>query len=208
MLDLRFWEIKRKVIKHYDKISRIYNALYGYEQKLKINEILKILHINPLDVILDVGCGTGLLFNYTSDSARFIIGVDISLKILKVAKNLIKKDRLNNVFLIRADADFLPFRDEVFDKVFAITLLQNMPDPILTLHEIARVAKNNSEIIVTGLKKFFSKEDFLRILRELGMATSLIDTDEKIKCYIAMCSKRGEYTGKSINNRIENKMVV
>jgi len=74
-----------------------------------------------------------------------------------------------------------------------------MPDPISTLREIARVTRDNSEIVVTGLKKFFSKEDFLKILRGSGMQSSILNTDERIKCYIAVCSKNNSL-GKSINN--------
>jgi len=195
------WEIKRKVIEHYNRLSYIYNALYGYEQRQKINEALKTVHIKSSDTILDAGCGTGLLFSYIANSARLIIGVDISPKVLEVAKNLIKKSGLNTVSLVRADADFLPFKNGVFDKAFAITLLQNMPDPISTLKEIARVTKDDSEIVVTGLKKFFSKEDFLKILRESGMHSFILDTDERIKCYIAVCNKNDNVSGKSINNR-------
>jgi len=193
------WEIKRRVIEYYNKLSCVYNALYGHEQRLKINEALKTIHIKSSDTILDAGCGTGLLFSYIANSAKLIIGVDISPQALEVAKNLIKNAGLSTVSLVRADADFLPFKNEVFDKAFAITLLQNMPDPISTLREIARVTRDNSEIVVTGLKKFFSKEDFLKILRGSGMQSSILNTDERIKCYIAVCSKNNSL-GKSINN--------
>jgi ubiquinone/menaquinone biosynthesis C-methylase UbiE len=190
MESIESWEVKRRVIEYYDKLSRIYDALYGYEQKLKINEALKVIHIKPSDTILDAGCGTGLLFSYIANSARLIIGVDVSIKILKVAKKLIKKFGLSAISLVRADVDFLPFKDRIFDKAFAVTLLQNMPDPILTLKEIARVTKDDAEVVVTGLKKFFSKEDFLKMLVKSGMHPSILNTDERIKCHIAVCSKR------------------
>jgi len=202
------WKIKHDVIRHYDKIARIYNTLYGHEQELKIKEILKILDLGKCDVILDAGCGTGLLFNYIRNSARLIVGVDLSLMTLKIALRYIKEKKINNISLIRADVDFLPFKNEVFDKVFAITLIQNMPNPTLTICELSRVAKDSSSLIITGLKKFFSKNDFSRLLLESNMHYLFIDTDENVKCYLTICSKNKRALNKSINKRIRIKMLV
>lgn len=203
----RYWRLKRRVIQHYDRLSRVYNALYSYEQSLKIEEALRFVNINLSDVILDVGCGTGILFKHISNLAGLIVGVDISSQTLNVAKKTMKEMGLDRISLVRADADFLPFKDGVFDKVFAITLLQNMPNPILTVKEIMRVAKNDAEIILTGLKKFFSKESFLKILEESGMSFYPLNTRENIKCHIAICSKGRLILGKSINNRSEIEMI-
>lgn len=202
------WRIKRSVIRYYDKIARIYNALYGREQKLKFKEVLKVLNVGNSNIILDVGCGTGLLFNHIKNSARLIVGVDLSLMNLKIALRRIKEGKLNNILLIRADADFLPFKNGVFDKVFAITLLQNMPNPTLTIHEILRVARDDSILILTGLKKFFSKDNFSRLLLEACLPHSFINTDENIKCHIAICSKNERALNKSINKGIKIKMLV
>lgn len=203
----QYWRLKRKIIRHYDSLSKVYNVLYGYEQSLKIEEALKFVNIGLSDVILDAGCGTGILFKYIFNSAGLIVGVDISSQTLNVARKTLKEMGLDRISLVRADADFLPFKDGVFDKVFAITLLQNMPNPASTVKEIMRVAKNDAEIILTGLKKFFSKESFLKILEESGMSFHLLNTGENIKCHIAICSRGGEILGKSINSRSKIEMI-
>lgn len=195
------WKIKRETAEYYDRIARVYDALYGYEQSLKIREILKKISINVNDVMLDVGCGTGILFKHIGVLGSMIVGVDISLGALERAKRLIEKERLENVHLIRADADFLPFRDEVFDKVFAITLIQNSPEPQLTLREMMRVAKGSSEIIVTGLKKIYTRDVFMNVLMEAGLQFSLLNVKEDVKCHISICNKSRELPAKSINNR-------
>ncbi|MEM2151323.1 MAG: methyltransferase domain-containing protein [Candidatus Bathyarchaeia archaeon] len=198
------WRIKRKIARHYDRIARIYNALYGYEQNLKIKEILKNVSVKPSDIVLDVGCGTGLLFEHIADVSGLVVGADISIGVLRRARELIKRRKLERVHLVRADADFLPFKNHVFDKVFAITLLQNMPDPQVTLKEMLRVAKGSSEIVLTGLKKAFAKEYFLRILMEAGLPFLILDTEERVKCHIAICRVEANPPppAKNINNRI------
>ncbi|MBS7640676.1 MAG: class I SAM-dependent methyltransferase [Candidatus Bathyarchaeia archaeon] len=182
------WKIKRGVIRHYDRIASIYNELYGHEQSQKIRKALLSLNFNPSEDILDVGCGIGLLLKHMNGLACTFVGVDIARKPLEIAKKLIKSSIVNEAFLIRADADFLPFRDGVFDKVFAITLLQNMPNYISALNEMARVAKDDATIVVTGLKKTFSRKSFSETLKKAGLDFTLLD-DEEIKCYIAFCRK-------------------
>jgi len=82
------------------------------------------------------------------------------------------------VSLIRADVDHLPFRDGVFDRIFALTLLQNLPEPCETIREMVRVAKNKSQIAVTGLKKHFTEERFSGIIERIGGESILIKTRE------------------------------
>lgn len=193
------WRIKRKVIRHYDRIAPLYNALYGYEQNQKIRKALYSLGFKPFETVLDVGCGTGLLFKHIVDPIGAIVGVDIAREPLKIAKNLIRNSRINEIFLIRADADFLPFKSGVFDKVFTITLLQNMPNYLSTLNELSRVAKDDSVIVITGLKKTFSRKSLLETLRRAHLNFLLLDDEEDIKCYIAICYKGT--SSKDINRR-------
>ncbi|MBS7604990.1 MAG: class I SAM-dependent methyltransferase [Candidatus Bathyarchaeia archaeon] len=199
MVSGRSWRIKRKVIWGYNRLAPIYNALYAHEQTQKIKRVLYALDFSPPETILDVGCGTGLLFKHISDSAGMLIGVDIAREPLKIAKKLIKDSGIDRTFLVLADADFLPFKSGVFDKVFAITLLQNMPDPVLTLNEISRVAKEDAAIIITGLKKVFSREFFSELLWKAGFNFTLLEGEDDVKCHIAICCKGDP--AKNINKR-------
>ena len=81
------------------------------------------------------------------------MGVDISRELLLKAKEQASRE---NVFVLQADADHLPFREWFFEVVFAFTVLQNMPKPPETLVEFKRVAKLGGCVVVTGLKKAFS----------------------------------------------------
>jgi ubiquinone/menaquinone biosynthesis C-methylase UbiE len=118
-----------------------------------------------------------------------VLGLDISRKILHEAKKQAKK--FGNVHLVLADADHMPIQSGVFSHVFAITLIQNMPDPEKTLAEIKRVSAENAVLVVTGLKKKFSMEVFEGLLRKIGLSIIEIrDGNERLKCYVAICKKR------------------
>ena len=176
------WGKKRSVMKHYDAVAKIYDLQYGREQRMKMEFALKNLHLKFKSLVLDVGCGTGILFEYLLDKVEILVGIDISKNILKKAKE--KLEGVDNVFLIQADADHLPFPNEVFDAIFAVTLLQNMPSPTVTLKEIGRVAKSGAPILVTGLKKGFRFEDFKIMLKDFLLEK--VWNLEELKDYVAL----------------------
>jgi ubiquinone/menaquinone biosynthesis C-methylase UbiE len=179
------WNKKRDVMQHYDSTAHIYDMLYSEEQDAKIEAAMESIDMRRYSLVLDVGCGTGLLFNYVADKAKTVVGLDISRKILLQAKKRVKN--FPNVHLIWADADNMPLRGGTFDHAFAITLVQNMPDPAKTLKEVKRVAKENAVIVVTGLKKKFSPEVFKELLRSAGLNIVAFG-DERLKCHVAVCT--------------------
>jgi ubiquinone/menaquinone biosynthesis C-methylase UbiE len=183
------WKKKRDVMRHYNQIADAYDSLYEVEQIRKIELALKFVHLSASDLILDVGCGTGILLKYLRDNSGFFVGVDLSLRLLKIAAHYSSLRKKAHACLICADACFLPFRGEVFDKVFAFTLMQNIPELSTAVREMVRVAKRNSWLTITGLKKNFSVEDFGKVLDEAGLKFSIVDFGEQTKDIIAVGCK-------------------
>jgi len=181
-----WWRQKKDVLRHYNRLARIYDSLYGEEQNAKIKSILRMVKTRCEDLVLDAGCGTGLLIDHVAARVNHFVGLDVAEKALKVASERSRRLRIRrNVSLIRADVDALPFRDNIFDKIFALTLLQNVPEPCRTLREMVRAAKDMSEVAVTGLKKRFTEEDFSEIIRRIGMECLLVE-DPEIHDFIAV----------------------
>jgi ubiquinone/menaquinone biosynthesis C-methylase UbiE len=179
------WDKKHGTMRHYDCQAKVYDAQYLEEQNAKIEDALKNVELMSNEFVLDMGCGTGFLFHHLKKSTKYLVGLDISKKILQEAKRRTKK--LSNVLLVRADADNTPFRNHIFDGVFSITLLQNMPDPKTTILEIKRISKPEAVFVVTGLKKTFTQEHFINQLRRVQLKVSTLKTDEHLKDYIAVC---------------------
>ena len=177
------WKKKRSIMRRYDLTAHIYDMRYAEEQTAKIKAALEGLNIEGGSLVLDVGCGTGILFDYITDKAM-TVGLDVSRKLLITAKERAKK--FKDVHLVLADADNMPFRQNVFTYVFAFTVVQNMPNPAATLNEIRRIAKRNAIIVISGLKRVFSKNVFEELLRSARLR-SVVWKDEGLKCYVAVC---------------------
>ena len=172
-------------MRRYNATVRIYDIRYAEEQAAKIEAALRYVEVQA-EAVLDIGCGTGILFNYVAEKAAMTVGIDISPKTLLKAKERARSHP--NVYLVCADADNMPLKDNVFDRAFAITVIQNMPNQIETLDEIRRVAKDNALIVVTGLKKIFPKSKLEEMLNNGGLSVTAM-SDEGLQCYVAVCSK-------------------
>ncbi|GAB5046970.1 class I SAM-dependent methyltransferase [Thermodesulfovibrio sp. TK110] len=105
-----------------------------YENELKC---IKKLLDSCKDRILEVGVGTG---RFAVLSEKFI-GVDKAFSPLKIAK-------LRGIPVVRAKAEFLPFRDKTFSCVMFIVTLPFVEDIFLTMNEAKRVLKDEGSIIV------------------------------------------------------------
>jgi ubiquinone/menaquinone biosynthesis C-methylase UbiE len=182
------WTQKRKVKHRYDLTAEMYNSRYSEEQENKY--IAALTYVKPTGLVLDLGCGTGLLFSHITSTIKTIVGVDISKKLLVQAKEYARN--MNNISLVQADADNLPFRNNEFDTVYVFTVLQNMPEPFKTLLEASRITKVDAMIIITGLKRVFSLKTLEQLVQSAGLYVVSINDDEKLKCFIAISQKRSQ----------------
>lgn len=175
------WRSKRKVMHAYDVTAGIYDERYSDEQHLKYWKTLESVDVDGA-AVLDVGCGSGMLFPEVANRAKTVVGVDVSKGLLVKAK----ANAAANVHVVQADADHLPFREATFDAAFSFTVLQNMPKPAETLQEIKRVTKKGGKIAVTGLKKAFPETSFHDLVDGSGLELATFVDEQEINCYIAV----------------------
>jgi ubiquinone/menaquinone biosynthesis C-methylase UbiE len=184
------WSKKREAMQHYDNVATVYDTLYSEEQNAKIKAVLDETNIQPNNIILDMGCGTGLLFKHIKNSAKLLVGLDTSLSLLRIAKTQAK--HYHNTTVIRAEADHTPFKARTFQTIFTITLLQNMPDPSMTLREIRRISKDNATIAITALKIKFTGKAFARLLKNAELTPTTPKANSELKDYTAICKYKAE----------------
>ncbi|HEY2526691.1 MAG TPA: class I SAM-dependent methyltransferase [Xanthobacteraceae bacterium] len=164
---------KDAVAKAYARWAPIYDFVFGsvFERGRKASTVAAE-RIGGR--ILEVGIGTGLsLPGYTSSNR--LTGVDLSLPMLRKAKQRVADHGLTNVDgLAVMDARHLGFQDAVFDVVVAQYVITAVPDPEATLDEFARVLKPGGEIILVnhlgaehGLRSAFEQR-LAPLARRLG----------------------------------------
>jgi ubiquinone/menaquinone biosynthesis C-methylase UbiE len=117
----------------------------AYNCRKLMSSVLKETTQDSL-IALDLGCGKGRYLKLLKERMpnRQMIGVDISVEELKIAKKLNPDKNFNFVI---ADAGKLPFKEKCFDFIILKDLLHHLDQPILALDEIGRVGKDRIAII-------------------------------------------------------------
>jgi ubiquinone/menaquinone biosynthesis C-methylase UbiE len=177
------WEKKRKVIVRYNCTAEMYEERYAEEQKAKYKAALENINLSDC-IVLDAGCGTGLFLSQIANVAKLVVGIDISHKLLLKAWE--KSKRFENVLILRADLDYLPFSESFFDGIFAFTVLQNMPNHSRTVKELRRISKSDARIVLTGLKKAFPQTTFIDLIENSAFKIICFIDNEDLKCNIAI----------------------
>jgi len=75
-------------------------------------------------IVLDAGCGTGRYMEIVSPHAKEVFGIDLSLA-CETAQELVGGKE--NVHVIQADINRLPFKEQTFDSIYSIGVLHHTP---------------------------------------------------------------------------------
>lgn len=92
--------------------------------------------------VLDLGAGTGYYLPELDTRAQRIVGIDVSLNMLRENRLFAQASQLN-VRQCLAQAEQLPFKDQTFDVILAMDVLHHLQDPEQALGEIVRTLKIN-----------------------------------------------------------------
>lgn len=132
---------------HYDDIYRyrIFELRHPGDT-LKDEIILKLFKefVKSKDSrLLEIGCGMGHTSVSLSKIISKLVGIDISIEGIKIAK-----ERVNNAEFIVGDATALPFKDKCFDCVIVKDVLEHIENDLQAIKEVNRVLKNGGLLIV------------------------------------------------------------
>lgn len=113
-----------------------YYAVIGYLWRKIVRKYLRELK----GCVLEVGNGRGEDTAFVKN-ARLIIGLDLNRKILQYYT------RKTKACGICGDATEIPFRDEKFDAVSCIDVLEHVPGDEKVIQEICRVLKPSGKFV-------------------------------------------------------------
>lgn len=160
------------------------------------SEIDKILTHKVM--LLEAGCGAGRhLFPLASNKfVEYSVGVDFSHGAIRIAKRLSSQQKIEGVAFVTGDIRNLPFRDDDFDVVLSLGVIEHFSDPLPLIMEMKRVLKSNgllfletpnksafamTEAMITRAKERFGRQD-LYSPEELGVLVKKCDM-HLIKAY-------------------------
>lgn len=148
--------------------------------------------INKGDIVLDLGCGWGRVLKPVMDAGIDCIGLDISQNMLELSARHLSNNG-HSPILIRGDGTTLPFRNNSFDMIYSLLVLQHLSkeNGLEVLKEVERILKSGGvanirvpgrfapENLLFGLLQFISIHLF-RVKDPIRMRFYRIGEIEKI----------------------------
>lgn len=154
------------------------NPLLRFVEKIRIKKIIKLSKISKEDVVLDLGCGEGFLISILTNPKK-VVGIDISKKALKRAKEVLKNRK--NVELKWGDAQNLKLPSRSFDKIICSETLEHLPNPRRAMSEIRRLLKKDGLAIISVPDE--KRLQFIMKLAKLLSLTKMLHSHRKEEKY-------------------------
>lgn len=137
--------MNKNTLKAYDEWAFTYDESPHILHSLEKQLLLNLIEPHDSDNILDVACGTGSYLAFFARKGARVTGVDISPKMIEVAK---RKAPSAKLMIADIEAE-LPFEDEAFNKIVCSQALQHIKSIEPVLREFKRLAKKKGNIILS-----------------------------------------------------------
>lgn len=168
----------------------------GKEREL----LVEWLNPRPGKLYLDIGCSTALYGRLVKkvEPECSVVGLDFSKQMLVEARIKSEAEEVD-LFLIRADARYLPFFGATFDGLMMGGTLNELTDPLKVLYEARRVVKKDGAFFMMNLIK--AEAWYSRLLQDsAGFGGVKFWTTEE-------CNKMFERAGFSIADQFSKGIV-
>ncbi len=136
------------------KFAQVANTIFAPIYPVVAEQMLNRLKISQ-GLCLEIGTGPGLLaYEVAKKLKSKIIGIDINVETLIIAKELLKKkDRttiLQKIKWVCSNASCLPFKDKTFDMTISRGSFFFWENKVKGIREILRVLKPGGKAMVGG----------------------------------------------------------
>ena len=136
---------KRDVIEFFDRYAPNWDADQIPKDKI-INRILDNAGVAEGQDILDVACGTGILFPfYLERKVASVTGIDISPEMAKLAAE--KHREYECIRVVCGDVEETPF-DRQFDSVMVYNAFPHFPEPEQLIATLASLTKEGGRLTI------------------------------------------------------------
>ena len=142
---------------HWERAAK--TRLGKYLTRAETGFIMKSIAPARLDTVMDVGAEAGRFSLLAKNPDGIAISIDIDSYGLQRLK--LKTKHVN---IVQADARKIPLKDEVFDAIFMVEVLDYIPEVDEALGECFRTLKSNASLFVS----FGNRSSLKSLFREMS----------------------------------------
>ena len=140
-----------------------------YQRKLKITQD----YLRPDMKVFEFGCGTGSTAISHAPFVDQVHAIDVSGKMLEIARNRASEAGVDNVTFERAAIDDLPIADESYDVVLGLSILHLVADRDRTIAKVRKILKPGG-VFVSSTACLGDKLWFFKYIEPIGRFLGLM----------------------------------
>ena len=127
----------------WNRRSRVFDDQVGprYEEAYRRTAAGAIKYLKPTDRVLEFACGTGITTVEIAPHVDSVLGIDISMDMVRKAQNKVAMLGLPNVHITKASLFSPDLEEKSFDAVTAFNVLQYVKDVDKVLARIRSLLK-------------------------------------------------------------------
>lgn len=110
--------------KQWDKIFKEQGKVFIKPQE-DIPKVVKLFKKKGVKRVLDLGCGSGRHLVYLAKQGLEVYGIDIAPEGIRIARDWLRKEKLQANLKIGSIYEKLPYKDNFFDAIISIQTLHH-----------------------------------------------------------------------------------
>jgi ubiquinone/menaquinone biosynthesis C-methylase UbiE len=134
--------VNREIVEHFEKTWKSYDEWFDSHPALYQSELAALKQVIPSGSGLEIGAGTGRFA--APLGVRF--GLDPAIRMLRLAKK-------RGLLVVQGLGESLPFKDESFDFVQIIFVIEFVDDLVSFLREAVRTVRRNGVLVLGFIDK-------------------------------------------------------
>jgi len=134
-----------------------------------IQTLIEMSKAGPLDTVLDVASGPGLVACEFARTVKQVTGIDITPAMLEEAQKRQRQEQLMNLDWVLGTATPLPFPDNFYSLVISRYSFHHLLDPRSVMQEMIRVCQPGGRVLVADIAIATDKSvafDHLEVMRD------------------------------------------
>jgi ubiquinone/menaquinone biosynthesis C-methylase UbiE len=166
---------------YFDRHAHKWDRLCHSKAEDKLEKLLRNFRLKKGSQVLDLGCGTGILFPHILKAVGKrgrVFGVDLSEQMLLEAR---RKHRNENIFLICAPAENLPFLPGSLDYVIAFASFPHFEKKAKAIQEINRVMKRGGRLFIAHLLGSKELQEHHRSSGDIEVMRDILPAEKVLK---------------------------